>query len=99
MSTSPGELLGPAQVVFPWVLLMCTGVRSSGGNGGSFEQFSGERKVCRGAARLHVVEDHGHAVAWRLPQPHVPRNDSLEDLVFEKLPHVGRDLLPEIGAI
>ena len=57
-----------------------------------------ERHVGRGAARLHVVQHAGHAVARRLAQPNVARNDRVEHLLLEELADVARHLLAEIRA-
>ena len=42
---------------------------------------------------MYVVEDHGHAVAGRFGQAHIPGNDALEDLPAEEAAEIGRDLL------
>ena len=60
------------------------------------EHFAREREVRLGAARLHVVENHRHAVARRFAEAHVARDDGVEHLLLEELAHVARDLLPQV---
>src|SRR5580765_7903831 len=64
---------------------------------GSFDDFACEGAIGFGAARLGVVENHWHAVAGRLAEPHVARDDGAEDFLFEEIPDVARDLLPQVG--
>jgi len=44
---------------------------------------------------MYVVEYHGHSVTWCLRQPDIARNHGFEDLVAEKAPQIGRNLLRE----
>ena len=48
---------------------------------------------------MYVVEDHRHAVARRLGQANIPRNDALENLGAEERAQVGGDLLGKRGAV
>src|SRR6185369_1426127 len=66
---------------------------------GSFEDFARERAIGFGAARLGVVENHWHAVARRLAESHVTRDDGAEDFLLEKIPDVARDLLSQVRAL
>src|SRR5262245_40179636 len=60
------------------------------------QELAREREVRLRAARLHVVENRGHAVARRFAKPDVARDDGVEDAVLEELPDVARDLLPQV---
>ena len=63
------------------------------------EHFAREGEIRFGAARFDVVENHGHAVARRLAEADVARDDGAKHFLLEELPHVGRDLLSEIRAL
>jgi hypothetical protein len=58
-----------------------------------------EGDVGLGAARSRVIEDHGHAVAWRLAEPNVARNDGAVDLITKELADVGAHLLAQVRAV
>ena len=49
--------------------------RTRGARSVAREDLAGEREIRLGAARFHVVEDRGHAVARRLAEPDVARDD------------------------
>ena len=61
--------------------------------------FAREREVGFGAARFHVVEDRGHAVARRFAEPDVARDDGVVDALLEERADVAGDLLAEVGAL
>src|SRR5688500_20070179 len=62
------------------------------------EEFARQRQIGFGAARLGVIDDAGQAVARRLAEAHVPRDDGVEHAFLEEGANVARDLLTEIGA-
>src|SRR6266850_1875460 len=63
------------------------------------EQFTRERKVRFGSARLHVVENRRQSMARRFAETDVARDHGVEDAVLEELADVPRDLLSEIGPL
>ena len=63
------------------------------------EHLAGERQVGLRAARLRVVQHHRQAVAGRFAEPDVPRDDGVERLFLEELPHVARHLLAQVRAL
>src|SRR4029434_593857 len=70
---------------------------SSGGVAG--ERFLREGPVSGGSARLGIVKSSGHAVAWRLTEFHVARDDGVENFLFEELPNIAGDELAQSGPV
>src|SRR5215470_8310208 len=76
------------------------GLRGSCGVGRrTFEHLAGEGQIRFRTSRFHVVQNHGHAVAGRFTQSHVPGNHRAEHFFFEKLPDIVRNLLTEIRSL
>src|SRR5215208_411185 len=63
------------------------------------KHFLGERDIRGSAARLDVIENRRDAMARCFAKSNVPRNNRVEDLVFEELAHVSCDQLAQIRAI
>src|SRR4030095_8203854 len=72
-------------------------VPPSGGVAG--EHFLREGRVSGGSARLGIVKSSGHAVAWRLTEFHVARDDGVENFLFKELQNIGGDERPKIGPV
>src|SRR5262249_33269886 len=65
----------------------------------SRQHLAREREIRFGATRFDVVENHRHAVARRLAEPDVARNDGTEDFLLEERADVAGHLVPEIRSI
>src|SRR5580765_7406277 len=76
-----------------WLMRLCS--RGCG----SFQHFAREGSVCLSTARFHVVENHRHSMTRRFTEANVSRDHRPKYFFLEELPHVGRDLLTEIGAL
>ena len=63
------------------------------------QELAGKCDVGRGAARLDVIKDGGHAVTRRLTKPNVARDDAVVDAILKEFANVFGDRLSKIRSL